>query len=335
MSEVVTSLAPWLQRQLRELLNRPGHAWLLHGPPGLGQYELALALTQAWLCDHPTPDGACGTCPSCHGFARHTHADLCVLMPETHALDLGWPLGDKAQQEIDDKKRKPSKDIKVEAAREMVTFTQKTRFGGQGQVVLIHPADRMNPISANALLKTLEEPPGATRFVLTTDAVHLLLPTIRSRVLGHAMHMPPVAEAKAWLTQQGVPDTEVDALWRASGGSPNWVLERFKSNGLTGQAWRQWPRQLAKGQPGLLDQLSVSEALSCLQKLSHDLMAVALHASPQYFMADDLPKSPSAHLAAQWCQELHRVARHVEHPFNASLQLQAWALRARQAMRPE
>jgi DNA polymerase III subunit delta' len=335
MSDAKPRLAPWLQRQLRELLTRPGHAWLLHGPPGLGQLELALALTQTWLCDHPTADGACGLCPSCHGFERHTHADACVLMPETHALSLGWPLDEKAQQEIDDKKRKPSKEIKVDAARQMVAFTQKTCLGGQAQVVLIHPADRMNHVTANALLKTLEEPPGGTRFILTTDAVHLLLPTVRSRCLSHVMQMPPATEAQSWLMGQGVPESEAQALWRASGGSPNWVLERYQQDGLTAQAWGQWPRQLAKGLPGLLETLPVSEALAGLQKLSHDLMAVALKASPAYFLPEDLPKHPSALKAAQWCQELKDMARHVEHPFNAALQLQAWAVRARQAMRPD
>jgi DNA polymerase-3 subunit delta' len=256
-------------------------------------------------------------------------------MPETVALDLGWPLDEKSQQDIDEKKRKPSKDIKVDAARDMIAFTQKTRFGAQGQVVWIHPADRMNPIAANAMLKTLEEPPGATRFVLTTDAVHQLLPTIRSRCLSHAMQVPSAAEAKSWLTQQGIPAEEAETLWRASGGSPNWVLDRYRQDGVTAQAWRQWPRQLAKGQTGLLDSLPVSEALSCLQKLSHDLMAVSLNASPEFFEQDDLPKHPSATQAALWCQELNAAGRHVEHPFHATLQRQTWAVRARQAMRPD
>ena len=53
-------LAPWLQIQLRSLLTQRGHAWLLSGPSGLGQFDLALALASAWLCDQPTPEGACG-----------------------------------------------------------------------------------------------------------------------------------------------------------------------------------------------------------------------------------------------------------------------------------
>ena len=69
-----------------------GHAWLLQGPSGLGQFDLALALVRAWLCENPTPQGACGQCPSCHAIDVHTHTDLVVLMPETALLARGWPL---------------------------------------------------------------------------------------------------------------------------------------------------------------------------------------------------------------------------------------------------
>ena len=67
MSDVNTMskpLAPWLQTQLEGLLAQRGHAWLLSGPSGLGQFELALALARAWLCETPTPQGACGHCGS-------------------------------------------------------------------------------------------------------------------------------------------------------------------------------------------------------------------------------------------------------------------------------
>ena len=81
-------LAPWLQTQLRSLLTQRGHAWLLSGPSGLGQFDLAQALARAWLCEQATPDGACGVCGSCHAVDVHTHADLCLLLPETLSLGL-------------------------------------------------------------------------------------------------------------------------------------------------------------------------------------------------------------------------------------------------------
>ena len=118
-----TALAPWIQRQLGPLLAQRGHAWLLQGPSGLGQYPLALALVRAWLCEAPSAEqGACGHCGSCHAIDVRTHADLCVLMPETEMLALGWPLSEKAQADIDDKKRKPSREIRVEAMRDAVEF---------------------------------------------------------------------------------------------------------------------------------------------------------------------------------------------------------------------
>ena len=195
------SHAPWIHAQTRQLLSQRGHAWLLHGPSGLGQYDLAMELAQAWLCEYPTSDGACNVCGSCHAIAVRTHADLCVLMPETIMLNLGWPLSEKAQSDIDDKKRKASKEIRVDAMRDAVEFAQRTSARGRGKVVLVFPAEQMNNVTANALLKTLEEPPGDVKFVLASESAHQLLPTIRSRCLGHTMVWPEKDLAIEWLTK--------------------------------------------------------------------------------------------------------------------------------------
>jgi DNA polymerase-3 subunit delta' len=203
----IPALSPWLHQPLAELLRQRGHAWLLQGPSGIGQYELALALAAAWLCEQPAEEGgtACGHCPSCHAIEVRTHADLCVLMPEVAMGELGWPLDEKAQADIDDKKRKPSREIRVEAMRDAVGFAQRTSARGRGKVVLVYPAERMNNITANALLKTLEEPVGDVRFVLASEAAWQLLPTIRSRCLGFTLPWPETAEAEAWLVAQDVP----------------------------------------------------------------------------------------------------------------------------------
>ena len=160
----VPAAPPWIAHQLEGLLAQRGHAWLLAGPSGLGQYRLAFELVRAWLCERPSTHGACGECTSCHAIDVRTHADLCVLMPETVMIELGWPLGEKAQSDIDDKKRKASKEIRVDAMREAIEFSQRTSARGRGKAVLVFPAERMNHITANALLKTLEEPPGDVKF---------------------------------------------------------------------------------------------------------------------------------------------------------------------------
>ena len=226
----MSAMAPWLLAQTRQLLLQRGHAWLLHGPAGLGQYTLGLAMVRGWLCEAPQLGMACGQCAACHAVDVRTHADLCVLMPETLALELAWPLDEKAQREIDEKKRKPSREIRVDAVRDAVEFSQRTSARGQGKAVLVYPAERMNAESANALLKTLEEPPGHVRFVLACEAVHQLLPTVRSRCMSHTMTWPGTDEALAWLQEQGLGAAQAQVWLRASGGRPHRVGERFGNN---------------------------------------------------------------------------------------------------------
>lgn len=327
----MSAMAPWLASQLRHLLQQRGHAWLLHGPSGLGQYPLALELVRAWLCETPTPDGACGQCESCHAIDVRTHADLFVLMPETDMLELGWPLGEKAQADIDDKKRKPSKEIRVDAMRDAIEFAQRTSGRGRGKAVLVYPAERMNHVTANALLKTLEEPPGDVRFVLASEAAHQLLPTIRSRCLGHTMAWPTDSEAAAWLARQGVPASDVAALLRAAGGRPEDALA-YSRAGVDAKHWAALPKAVARGDTGAVADWSPARVVDGLLKLCHDLMAVRAGAAPRFFSSADLPQPPSFETLAAWSRELARTFRTVEHPYNAGLLLEALVSQGRAAL---
>ena len=331
MSQPGTSIAPWIASQRDTLLSQRGHAWLLQGPSGLGQFSLALEMVRAWLCDAPTPHGACGQCPSCHGIDVHVHADLCVLMPETQMMALGWPLPEKAQGEIDDKKRKPSREIRVEAMRDAVEFSQRTSARGRGKAVLVYPAEQMNHVTANALLKTLEEPPGDVRFVLATEAAHELLPTIRSRCLGHTMQWPNEAEMLTWLTAQGLDAGVAESLLRASGGRPEDALALAKS-GRSPQAWSLFPKAVARGDVSALSDLSPPQAVGALQKLCHDLQSTLVGAEPRYFAVADLPKAPGMQALARWAKALAQHARTAEHPFNNGLMLEALVAQAKNAI---
>lgn len=361
----MSSVAPWIAEQTVQLLAQQGHAWLLAGPSGLGQYRLALALVRAWLCDKPSAQGACGACGSCHAIEVRTHADLCVLMPETVMLELGWPLSERAQAEIDEKKRKASKEIRVDAMREAVVFSQRTSARGRGKAVLVFPAERMNHITANTLLKTLEEPPGPVKFILATDAAHQLLPTIRSRCLGHTMVWPDFAQASAWLQQEAaspgegesnpkkggraaVPPEAADlqTLLVAAGGRPADALA-WAQNSAPGEAARHWqglPKAMARGDAGALADWSPAQVVDALQKLCHDVLAVRMGASPRFFNAKDLPEPvagkpgstparvPGLYALASWSRELAVTARTVEHPYNAGLMLESLASRAQLAL---
>ncbi|MGI4777379.1 MAG: DNA polymerase III subunit delta' [Janthinobacterium lividum] len=323
--------SPWLAAPLSALLRQRGHAWLLQGPSGLGQYELALALASAWLCERPTSNGACGRCGSCHAIDVRTHADLCVLMPEVAMQELGWPLDEKTQSDIDDKKRKASREIRVEAMRDAVGFAQRTSARGRGKVVLVYPAERMNAITANALLKTLEEPVGDVRIVLASEAAWQLLPTIRSRCIAFNLPWPQIEEAQTWLAGHDVAPADAPALLRAAGGRPRDAL-RMARSGQSPKAWSLLPKAMLRGDVAALADQAPAQAVDTLQKLCHDLMAVASGAEPRFFSVAELP-SPPSHLAlARWSKSLAATARTAEHPFNAGLMLEALTSEARSVL---
>lgn len=323
--------APWIAAQNRQLLAQRGHAWLLQGPSGLGQYSLALALVRAWLCDRPGADGACGECGSCHAVDVRAHGDLCVLMPETFMLELGWPLSEKAQSDIDEKKRKPSKEIRVDAMRDAVEFSQRTSGRGRGKAVLVYPAERMNAITANALLKTLEEPAGDVKFVLASEASHQLLPTIRSRCISHSMAWPETQTSLAWLGEQGTAAVEAVELLRAAGGRPEDAAQ-LAAAGRSGKSWSLLPKAIARGDVSAVSGFTPAQAVDALQKICHDLLSVGVGATPRFFAATELPPPVSAGALGAWWRELARTAETVEHPFNAGLMLEALVSQAHIAL---
>jgi DNA polymerase III subunit delta' len=248
-------------------------------------------------------------------------------------LAQGWPLSEEAQKKIDNKERKPSKEIRVEALRDCIEFCQRTSARGRGKAVLVYPAERMNGISANALLKSLEEPPGDVKFVLATESAHQLLPTIRSRCVSHTMAWPTEAQSLAWLVGQGQPEAQAQSLLKASGQRPQDALDWFQA-GHDASAWAQFPKAMQRGDVGLIKDWTVVELLKSLHKLCHDLMVQKVGGEPRYFNAAELPSmvQASLHRLAQWSRELTQALRTADHPFSAGLMQEALVSQARQAM---
>lgn len=321
----------WIEAQTEKLLAQRGHAWLLSGPAGLGQYELALSLVRAWLCEQPQAGAACGHCASCHAIDVRTHADLCVLMPETWMLELGWPLSEKAQADLDEKKRKPSKEIRIEAMRDAVDFSQRTSARGRGKAVLVYPAEDMNAFTANALLKTLEEPPGDVRFVLASEAAHQLLPTIRSRCLVHTMAWPNALDSQAWLEAQGVAAQHAAVALKAQGGRPLAALH-WAVSGQDPALWAALPKLIARGDVQALRDWTPQQLISAQQHLCHDLMAVAVSAEPRFFHKSDLLSGVTLSVLSKWWASLQAHRRTMDHPFNPGLFIEALVEEARAAL---
>jgi DNA polymerase-3 subunit delta' len=332
------ALAPWLEVDLERLLTQRGHAWLVTGTAGLGQFELAMAMASSWLCEaitaaQTTSHKACGQCDACHMVRAKSHPDLAVLLPETLSLELGWPLDEKTQADLDDKKRKPSKQIKLEAVQDLISFVQRTSSRGKGLVVVIYPAEAMNHIAANALLKSLEEPAGNTRFVLATEDSAALLPTIRSRCQSFVLTSPEVNLAVAWLESEGVTAKDASSWLKAAGGQPQTALAM--SQAVTKlSAWQDFPKLIAKGAlpselPAALTETPAA-LVGALQKLCHDAICVGQGSQPRFF--EEVASASSLYKLTTWSKALNVQARSSEHTLNAGLMIEALLAEAKQAM---
>lgn len=210
---------PWQQnawRQLQTLRERMPHAILFHGAAGIGKADFIEQFAQALLCESVRPDGhACGECASCGWFLQQNHPDYRRIRPESMEDD---PSDDAEAGEDKKKSKTPSKEIKIEQIRSLADFMNISTHRQGLRVVVLYPAEALNMPASNALLKTLEEPPPGTVFLLASNSLDRLLPTILSRCRKFAMPMPNHAEALAWLKEQGVP--EADSWLREQGGSP-------------------------------------------------------------------------------------------------------------------
>jgi DNA polymerase-3 subunit delta' len=321
---------PWIAAPADEIAQRQrGHALLLQGHPGAGVFELALRVAQTWLCeDSPAP---CGRCTACHLFATNSHPDFRALLPELTQVELGWTTGaveGTAGGEGEGKasKRKPSREIRVEAVRDAITWTQTSSSRGRAKVLLLFPADAMNLVSANALLKTLEEPPAGVRLLLVAEDAERLLPTLRSRCQRTAFSGPAPAEALAWLEGEGVADGAV--MLAAAGGHPL-AARRLVAEGFDAVAWRAIPQRIAAGHWEPPPGLTLPRLRELLQKLCHDAMAQAAGTAPRFFPPQSLPAPATWPRLVDWSQSLARLARNDEHPFNAPLAFESLLAEAR------
>lgn len=314
---------PWQVSLARHWLgqkDRFAHAWLIHGMPGIGQLEFAQAGAAGLLCEAPMGGLACGQCQACRWIAAGNHPDLRRLRPDAVAAQEG-----EAEEEGSGKKQ-PSKEIRVEQIRSLMPWFNMASHRGGWRVALLYPAESLNVISANALLKILEEPPGRTVFLLVAQAPDRLLPTLVSRCRRLPLPVPTHDQALSWLSQQGVSDA---AVWlAAAGGAPLLALQAAQAGGGPVPQWLEDFLDLARrgGPPAALaDALIAQDAaewIDAAQRLWTDLSLTAQGLSPRYYPVQAAAIGALARFSdpvrlaqtARWLQDQRRLAQHTLNP---------------------
>src|SRR5438067_11571546 len=189
-------------RLLRGALERGQvhHAYLLAGPEGSGKERLARTFAQAANCEADDPAARpCGKCASCRGIERGNFPDIAILMPQSELLARG--LVGRADLE-----GPVSREIRVDDVRALAKRLSFAALRGRRKIAIVIPADAMNERAQNTLLKTLEEPPPATTFLLVSANPDALLPTIRSRCARVQLGPVPEEALVSRLVREGVPE---------------------------------------------------------------------------------------------------------------------------------
>ncbi|MGB7184467.1 MAG: DNA polymerase III subunit delta' [Burkholderiaceae bacterium] len=318
-----TLLLPWLEGPLTELLtgrDRLHHALLLHGPAGIGKQQFALSLSASLLCEKSDRAGllACGACPACHWMSEGSHPDFRFVRPEAHDPDF-----------VPARSRKPSSDIKIDQIRALSSFLSVGSHRDGWRVVLIHPAQAMNFVTANGLLKTLEEPGANTLIILVSSQPNRLTPTVRSRCRQIRLPAPDTDQAVSWLLANGMTDESSARGALAATGAPLSALDFADPAVATAH---QAILETVSALPDTAE-LRAVEALdrhepirwaSVLQRWISDLARVSAGAAPHYFpaFADRLlqlsARTRLDHLTRLQTRLLDLNAR-IDHPLNARM----------------
>jgi DNA polymerase-3 subunit delta' len=257
------------------------HALLFHGRPGIGKLHLAQILAQSLLCENRAEEGlACGACPACTWFASGNHPDFRLVQPE--AL-LPAQEDAEAAEFVEEGKKKASRQIKIDQIRGLGDFLNVGSHRNGHRVVLIHPAESMNPGSANALLKSLEEPSPGVVFLLVSHQPSRLLATVRSRCHALALSLPPRELSLRWLQEQGSKATPAalafagDAPLEAAALPEDEAETRRRLFDLLCQ-----PTSSALGLADFCQRLQPGPVVNWMLKWTYDLIALASSGRPRY-----------------------------------------------------
>ena len=297
-----TSRRKWQQIHAYLQQNRLPQGLVLHGPEGLGQLEFALQLAATLLCLSPKQLQPCGECRACHLQQSENHPDFCCLTPS-----------------------KEGGIISVDSVRGVIHTLAHSQFVDHHRVVVIAPATAMNEQAQNALLKSLEEPPTKTIFILVCDALGRLKPTILSRC--QKIVFSPVWKDQKTLQflQTRFPKENPVHLLQQAGGAP--LLCDKWSEAEHQKKWHSFCellQQLLQGKQSLiatasaLQIIELPQFIAWLALVCEDALYRLFDAPEQKIQHPELiplliahnPKPSHYHHLIAWLTELRQKTRH-------------------------
>ena len=302
-------------------LSRVGHSYVFSGLDAIGKKTLALAFTQAMICQKPSSlNDACGNCPSCRKMASGNHPDIHTLEPQ-------------------------GQFIRIETIRNIQQQMTYKPLEGQKRLFIIDDADKMNEQAANALLKTLEEPSRDNIMILVTARPYWLPQTILSRCR-HVRMNPLTAEtvAQFLVEQKQMDPSKATLLASLSGGSigqalglnsDDMIAFRSELSRLLAAAIRKDPMSLLALASFLgQDKKEIRQGLKILNTYFRDALVYKETARASMIInADDLPTITS--LAGRLRSEeillnialVDQSSEAIEMNVNKSLTLEAMAFK--------
>lgn len=370
------SVVPWLQSLWNGLdLDHFPNAVLIHGQPGIGKFEFGIHLAKALLCEDSDGMSArpCNQCDACHWFDTANHPDFIALVPETHRRLLphsDYKSDDNSKKgksvkhdfDTDTPEKKEKKNISIEETRQAIENLSIGSHRGGNRVILIYPLEMLRSDSANTLLKSLEEPPASTIFILLSDRLDRVLPTIRSRCRLFSAARPDRAVGLEWLHSKvsSLPNlkinpSDVETIYDEQGGAPYSVLNSLiarhnkddkdeltialQASRLLLQSMSQGARMNWLEAAEKIHKAQFSILLATMQRWISDMQNVAQGGVPRYYPKHHaniqaLAQKSNIFRLLQFWSSLTQSRRHENHPLATRVQLEALLSQYQQVFEP-